>query len=147
MAERHVGVGDVVRLEARAPEKRPHCPCLLVDRLLNRAQFRPPVRETDRPGRKVGSDVAFRNAANRYRPVLRHLGPAKPVAECVPARCETNRKNRYRAQKDGTAVLQLLDHGFDTQAFVRVNEQPPVTIAGHGCDEPCIYSDESSTMK
>jgi hypothetical protein len=34
-----------------------------------------------------------------------------------------------------------------TRAFVRIIEQPPVMIAGHGCDEPCIYSDESSKMK
>jgi hypothetical protein len=34
-----------------------------------------------------------------------------------------------------------------TRAFVRYNEQPPVTIAGHGCDEPCIYSDELSEVK
>jgi len=26
-------------------------------------------------------------------------------------------------------------------------EQPPVTIAGHGCDEPCKYSDELSEVK
>jgi hypothetical protein len=36
---------------------------------------------------------------------------------------------------------------MEPQAFVRIYEQPPVTIAGHGCDEPCIYSDELSTMK
>jgi hypothetical protein len=31
---------------------------------------------------------------------------------------------------------------------VRPHEvQPPVTIAGHGCDEPCTYSDEWSAMK
>jgi len=34
-----------------------------------------------------------------------------------------------------------------TRAFVRYNEQSPVTIAGHDCDEPCIYSDELSEAK
>jgi len=34
-----------------------------------------------------------------------------------------------------------------TRAFVRIYEQPPVTIAGQGYDEPCIYSDESSEVK
>jgi hypothetical protein len=34
-----------------------------------------------------------------------------------------------------------------TRAFVRIYEQPPVTIAGHGCDELCIYSDELSQLK
>jgi hypothetical protein len=36
---------------------------------------------------------------------------------------------------------------METPAFVRIYEQPPVTIAGLGCDEPCIYSDELSKMK
>jgi len=36
---------------------------------------------------------------------------------------------------------------MEPQAFVRIYEQPPVTIAGLGCDELCIYSDESSKMK
>jgi len=34
-----------------------------------------------------------------------------------------------------------------TRAFVRIYEQPPVTIAGHGCDGPCNYSDELSQLK
>src|SRR5438270_11259145 len=36
-----------------------------------------------------------------------------------------------------------------TRAFVRIYEQPPGMIAGHGCDEPCLYSDErrGSEMK
>jgi len=37
--------------------------------------------------------------------------------------------------------------GVKTRAFVRYNEQPPVTIAGQCCDEPCNYSDELSKMK
>ena len=105
------------------------------------------VGEVDRPGREVGGDVALRNAAHRDRPVLGHLRTAKPVAQRVAAGGESKRKNRHRAQKDGAAVLQLLDHGMETRAFVRIYEQPPVTIAGHGCDEPCIYSDELSETK
>jgi hypothetical protein len=34
-----------------------------------------------------------------------------------------------------------------TRAFVRIYEQPPVTIAGLGCDELCFYSDELSEVK
>jgi hypothetical protein len=34
-----------------------------------------------------------------------------------------------------------------TRAFVRIYEQPPVTIAGFGCDEPFLYSDELSEAK
>jgi hypothetical protein len=34
-----------------------------------------------------------------------------------------------------------------TRAFVRIYEQPPVMIAGHGCDEPLLYSDELSEAK
>jgi hypothetical protein len=34
-----------------------------------------------------------------------------------------------------------------TPAFVRIYEQPPDTIAGHGYDEPCNYSDELSEVK
>jgi lactoylglutathione lyase len=36
---------------------------------------------------------------------------------------------------------------MEPRAFVRIYEQPPVTIAGLGCDEPCIYSDELRPMK
>jgi hypothetical protein len=36
---------------------------------------------------------------------------------------------------------------MEPQAFVRIYEQPPVTIAGLGYDEPCIYSDEPSEIK
>jgi len=36
---------------------------------------------------------------------------------------------------------------MEPQAFVRIYEQPPVTITGHGCDELCIYSGELSEMK
>jgi hypothetical protein len=79
--------------------------------------------------------------------VLRHLRAPETVAQGVATGGETNRKNRYRAQKDGAAVLQLLDHGCDTFSVRPLNEQPPVTIAGQGCDEPCNYSDESSEVK
>jgi hypothetical protein len=34
-----------------------------------------------------------------------------------------------------------------TRAFVRIYEQPPVMIAGHGCDEPFFNNDELSKMK
>ena len=34
-----------------------------------------------------------------------------------------------------------------SRAFVRIYEQPPVTSAGLGRDEPCIYSDESRQLK
>ena len=37
--------------------------------------------------------------------------------------------------------------GWKPRAFVRIYERPPGTIAGHGRDEPCIYSDELSEMK
>jgi hypothetical protein len=36
---------------------------------------------------------------------------------------------------------------MEPQAFVRIYEQPPVIIAGHGCDELCNYSDELSEAK
>jgi len=36
---------------------------------------------------------------------------------------------------------------MEPQAFVRIYEQPPVTIAGLGCDEPLLYSDELSEAK
>jgi hypothetical protein len=36
---------------------------------------------------------------------------------------------------------------MEPQAFVRIYLQPPVTIAGHGCDEPCFNSDELSETK
>jgi lactoylglutathione lyase len=36
---------------------------------------------------------------------------------------------------------------MEPQAFVRIYEQPPVTIAGLGCDEPCFYSDELKEVK
>jgi hypothetical protein len=79
--------------------------------------------------------------------VLRHLGTPEPIAQSITTGGEADGKNRYRAQKDGAAVLQLLDHGMKTRAFVRIYEQPPVTIAGLGCDEPCFYSDELSEVK
>ena len=79
--------------------------------------------------------------------MLRHLGAPEPVAQGIAAGGQAKCKNRDRAQKDGAAVLQLLDHGMKTRAFVRIYEQPPVTIAGLGCDEPCIYSDELSEAK
>jgi hypothetical protein len=34
-----------------------------------------------------------------------------------------------------------------SRAFVRIYQQPPVTIAGLGCDEPFFYSDELSEAK
>jgi hypothetical protein len=34
-----------------------------------------------------------------------------------------------------------------TRAFVRIYEQPPVTIAGLGCDEPLLYSGELGETK
>src|SRR5436305_13350695 len=79
--------------------------------------------------------------------MLRHLRTPEAVAERVTARREANSKNRHRAQEDGAAVLQLLDHGMKTRAFVRIYEQPPVMIAGHGCDEPCNCSDEWSCFQ
>ena len=36
---------------------------------------------------------------------------------------------------------------MEPQAFVRIYEQPPVTIAGLGYDEPCNYSDELSEVE
>jgi len=119
----------------------------IVDRLLHRAELRPFVGEGHRPGRQVGGDVALRNAAHRDRPMLGHLGTPQSVAQRITAGGQSDGKNRDRAQKDGAAVLQLLDHGMKTRAFVRIYEQPPVTIAGLGCDEPCNYSDELSEVK
>jgi len=54
---------------------------------------------------------------------------AETVAPGVAAGGEAECKYRYRAQKDGAAVLKLLDHGMKTRAFVRIYEQPPGTIA------------------
>jgi hypothetical protein len=34
-----------------------------------------------------------------------------------------------------------------TPAFVRIYEQPPVTISGLDYDEPCKYRDELSEVK
>jgi hypothetical protein len=79
--------------------------------------------------------------------VLRHFGTAEAIAQRVPARGDTNGKNRHRPEEDGAVVLQLLDHGMKTRAFVRRYEQSPVTSAGHDCDEPCKYSDELRTVK
>jgi hypothetical protein len=79
--------------------------------------------------------------------MLGHLRAPEAVTERVTAGGETDRKYRDRAQKDGAAVLQLVHHGMETRAFVRIYEQSPVTIAGHDCDEPCIYSDELSEPK
>ena len=79
--------------------------------------------------------------------MLGHLRAPEPVAQRVTAGGEADGKDCDRAQKDGAAVLQLLDHGMKTRAFVRIYEQPPVTIAGLGCDELCNYSDELSEAK
>jgi hypothetical protein len=79
--------------------------------------------------------------------VLRHLRAPQAVTERVTAGGEADGKNSDRAQEDGAAVLKLLDHGMKTRAFVRIYEQPPVMSAGHGCDEPCSYSDELREAK
>jgi hypothetical protein len=76
-----------------------------------------------------------------------HLGAPEAIAQRITAGGKSECENRDPAQKDDTAVLQLLDHGMKTPAFVRIYEQPPVTIAGLGCDEPCLYSDELSEAK
>src|SRR5206468_4887680 len=91
--------------------------------------------------------ISLRNAADGHRPVLGHLGAPESVAQRIAAGGEPKRKYRHRAQKDGAAVLQLVYHGMKTRAFVRIYEQPPVTIAGYGCDEPLLYSDELSEVK
>jgi hypothetical protein len=79
--------------------------------------------------------------------MLGHLRTPQSVAECVAAGGEADGKDCDCAQEDGAVVLQFLEHGMKTRAFVRIYEQPPVTIAGLGCDEPCIYSDELSEAK
>ena len=58
--------------------------------------------------------AAFGNAAYSDGPVLGHLGAPQTVAQRITAGGQTKRKNRHRAQEDGAAVLQLLDHCFDT---------------------------------
>src|SRR5205823_14630270 len=99
------------RLEPSALEERADGARLLVNRLLDGVELSALVREIDRPGREIGGDIALGNAPHSHGPVLRHLGAPEAIAQRVAARRKANRENRDRAQKDGAAVLQLVDHG------------------------------------
>ena len=90
---------------------------------------------------------ADREAEATAAPAATHTEATEAVAKCVASGGEADAKDCHRAKKDGAAVLQLLDHGMKTRAFVRIYEQPPGTIAGHGRDEPLLYSDELSEVK
>src|SRR5205085_2956387 len=119
---------------------------LLIDRLLDWTKLGALVREIDRPGRQISGDIAFGNAAHRHGPMLGELVAAKAVAKGISAGRQTDGKNRHRAQKDGAAVLQLLDHGNIPCVHRKADDYrtlSPVTAV----DEPCIYSDELSKVK